>query len=134
MRRNKKIMKKIGSFLLAEMLVMTSVTGVPVKGIGSNLITAYAAEVVETGTCGYNVTYTLDNEGTLMISGTGAIITDGKFYGREDIKKVIIKDGVTEIGNNAFGGWSSLISIEIPDSVTEIGVLAFGECSSLKSI
>ena len=47
---------------------------------------------------------------------------------------VIVKDGVTEIGGNAFAGCSGLTSITIPDSVTEIGLYAFAGCSGLTSI
>ena len=46
----------------------------------------------------------------------------------------VIPDGVTEIGNMAFSGCTSLESIIIPESVTEIGIEAFYGCSSLKKI
>ena len=42
--------------------------------------------------------------------------------------KVIIPDGITEIGRFAFSGCTSLQSIEIPNSVTEIGASAFQGC------
>ena len=47
---------------------------------------------------------------------------------------VIVKDGVTEIGSEAFSGCSGLTSITLPDSVTEIGDSAFSYCSDLTSI
>ncbi len=47
---------------------------------------------------------------------------------------VVIPNGVTKIGDNAFDGCSSLENITIPDSVTEIGEYAFYNCKSLKSI
>ena len=47
---------------------------------------------------------------------------------------VVVPDGVTEIGDYAFYGCSSLSSIEIPGSVMEIGDYAFSGCSSLSSI
>ena len=53
---------------------------------------------------------------------------------REKIKKVVIENGVTNIGSYAFSGCSSLISVTIPNSVTSIGILAFYECSGLTSI
>ena len=65
----------------------------------------------------------------------GFKIEDGelkKYRGKK--RKVVIPDGVTSIGNEAFWGCSSLRSIVIPDSVTSIGWGAFAGCSSLKSI
>ena len=52
----------------------------------------------------------------------------------KSISKVIIPDGVTSIGNNAFFECTSLTSITIPDSVTSIGGAAFFKCTSLASI
>ena len=53
---------------------------------------------------------------------------------KNKLKSFIIPSFVTEIGNSAFDGCSSLESIEIPDSVTKIGNFAFSGCSSLTSI
>lgn len=50
------------------------------------------------------------------------------------IKKVVIKDGVTNIGNYAFHDCFNLTSVEIPNSVTSIGDRAFSACESLTSI
>ena len=83
-----------------------------------------------------NVKVSFDN-GTLTISGSGeitkALITDCG-YSLSEIKKVIIKKGITSIGWGAFEGCSSLSSIEIPNSVTNIESWAFEGCSSLNSI
>ncbi len=91
-----------------------------------------------TFTCGDNVNWILDN-GTLTISGTGAM-TDYSYGAtpwyskREEIQTVIIKNGVTTIGNSAFGGCSNLTSITIPTGVTSIGEMAFHSCSNLTSV
>ena len=86
-----------------------------------------------------NLTWTLYEDGTLTISGTGAM----KSYRNDDspavqkkdnVKKVVIEDGVTSIGASAFYSCKSLTSITIPDSVTSIGFTAFYACSSLTSI
>ena len=53
---------------------------------------------------------------------------------REKIKKVIIEDGVKNIGKYAFEGCSGLRSITIPNSVTNIEQYAFYNCYSLTSI
>ena len=52
----------------------------------------------------------------------------------DEIKKVVIKDGVTSIGNIAFWGCSGLTSVTIPNSVTSIGESAFYGCSGLTSV
>ena len=53
---------------------------------------------------------------------------------RDKIKKVVIKDGVTSIGEWAFAGCSGLTSVTIPNSVTNIGEFAFRSCSGLTSL
>ena len=83
-----------------------------------------------------NVKVSFDN-GTLIISGSGMLTrTSVRNCGHSlsEIKKVIIKKGITSIGNWAFYDCSSLNSIEIPNSVTSIGESAFNGCSSLNSI
>ncbi len=92
------------------------------------------------GTCGDNVTWTLDEAGVLTISGTGdmedyEVSSSVPWYGkRSSIKSVVLEEGVTSIGVYAFRTCISLESITIPDSVTSIGYRAFQYCKSLESI
>lgn len=79
------------------------------------------------------VTSALDANGTLTISGEGAIAANA-FRGRADITAVVIEEGVTTIGNYAFSGCSSLVSVTIPASVTAIGNYAFSGCTSLTTV
>ena len=102
-----------------------------------------AASIVDQGDCsadGSNVTWTLDSDGMLTISGKGGMKAwdlnqnNSPFRGNTNIKKVVIEDGVTSISNYAFPECTSLTSITIPDSVTSIGSKAFWNCTSLTSI
>lgn len=97
------------------------------------------ADIVDSGTYGRNLTWTLDSEGTLTISGQGKM-PDSYYYSlpwyskMDSIKTVCIDSGVTSIGNDALYGCTGLTSITIPDSVTSIGSAVFNKCSKLKSI
>jgi hypothetical protein len=53
---------------------------------------------------------------------------------RDGIKRAVIKDGVTHIGNAAFSYCADLTSVTLPNSVTAIGNFAFDECSGLTSV
>ena len=76
---------------------------------------------------------------TLTISGTGAMKDDDPdsmpWYGYKDqIRTVVIKDGVTTICDGAFNYCSSLKSVSIPASVTYIGFGAFESCKKLATV
>ena len=146
--------KRLLSFVLAVLMIASLLPA-----------TALAADVVKSGTCGAegdgsNLTWTLDSEGVLTISGSGdmhgydrfgapwcgrrvksAVIADGvtsigkfAFAGCEYLTSVTIPDSVTSIGGDAFWGCTSLTSVTIPDSVTSIGEGAFEDCTSLTGI
>lgn len=57
-----------------------------------------------------------------------------KENGWDKAETVVIPEGVTEIGEEAFGHCKALTTITIPDSVTSIGNSAFGNCYNLTSI
>ena len=125
-------MKKVISLFLSLAMLLSIVSVVD--------FSAYAD--VKTGSCGDNVTYSLDTEmGVLTISGTGKMndYSSGPygyspFYNNSYIKSIIIKNGVTSIGVFAFYDCTSLTNVTIPDRVTSIGSGAFSNCTSLASI
>ena len=102
---------------------------------------------VASGTCGKvnpeDVTWRLEGEERhyrLIISGTGAMADYVSFSDqpwkdyRSSIRKVVIGDGVTTIGDYAFYRCSRLTSINIPAGVTSIGSGAFSNCDGLTTV
>lgn len=89
-------------------------------------------DISASGTCGENARYTFDStSSTLTISGSGPI-ADEAFLCCYGFTNVIIEEGITEIGANAFDH-SEIKSIDIGDSVTTIGKHAFYE-TELKTL
>ena len=123
--------KRIFSFVLAVLMIASLLPA-----------TALAVDIVDSGTCGAkgsNLTWTLDSEGVLTISGSGDMhgygSSDAPWYGsRSRVKSAVIAEGVTSIGESAFENCRSLTSVTIPNSVTSIGGCAFDECWSLTSV
>lgn len=130
--------KRIISLLLALVLAATLL---PVQ--------AWGATVVDSGYCGgegdgKNLTWSLDSDGLLTISGTGEMLDfiDHNYDRistpwnsvKSSIKQVSIETGVTSIGDHAFKNCTNLTNITISDSVTSIGIRVFESCSSLKSL
>ena len=99
-----------------------------------------ASPVVASGQCGDDVTWTLTDDGTLTISGTGPMwdytLSDKPEYVSylAGIKTAVIKQGVTRIGAQAFYDYKSMTDVSISGSVTDIGEAAFMGCDSLTSV
>ncbi len=103
--------------------------------------TTFAAEfaIDKSGVCGDEnlLTWDYDQENKrLAISGTGTL-NSNYTYGSEapnEVETLIISNGVTSIGSEAFKGFGTLKSVEIANSVTTIGVSAFENCTSLETL
>ena len=106
------------------------------------------------GVCGDELRWTLDEQGTLTVTGSGAMwdytreyvdgeseFTGSPFVYECSVKKLVIGPGVTSIGAYAFhnipedwygdAGCSGLVSVSLPDSLTKIGDHAFTGCGEL---
>ena len=129
-------------------------TAIAVSETGRNLMSYKKVQFTATaaplsGNCGAqgdNVTYTLEdtdndtNYDKLTISGTGAMANYDPAQNvpwnsiKDKIKTVVIGNGVTSIGVNAFFRCVNLTTVSIPGSVTSIGEFAFGNCEKLTSV
>lgn len=110
--------------LLSALLVLVMLLSLP--GIG-----ALAASD--------ELTWSLDKKGTLTISGKGEMPdysgdTPPWVKYRDDIKAVVIEEGVTHIGAQCFQFCTNLKSVTIPSSVESIGAAAFYRCQKLETV
>lgn len=83
--------------------------------------------------CGEGLTWHIDADGILTISGSGKITASPWYSNKTQIKSVVIEDGVTGIGACAFSGCNAITSVLIPNSVTIIENNAFSGCTNLKA-
>lgn len=98
---------------------------------------------------GYGVRVERNGAGKVVkatVSGVNGKVVDGFFYNNKpgteatpidrwrDLKEVVIEEGVTEIGVDAFSVCTSLETVTLPESLQKIGEKAFSYCTSLKTI
>lgn len=98
---------------------------------------------------GYGVELVRNAEGKVVkaiVSGVNGKVVDGFFYNNtpgteatptdrwRELKEVVIEEGVTEIGVDAFSVCTSLETVTLPQSLQKIGEKAFSYCTSLKTI
>ena len=104
-------------------------------------LTPLSANAATNGTLSGNLNWELDSNGTLTITGTGAMPdwnggreTPWSGYGSNDskIKKVVIGDGITTIGNSAFENFINLETITLNDDIQSVGNNSFSNCYGLK--
>lgn len=121
--------KHILSFILVMCLICTLVP-----------MTASAAEIVHSGKIGSNISWTLDSDGLLTISGSGKMSPCDMesqipwFPYIEDITAAVVEDGITSIGPYCFNKCYWMETVSLPDSVTAIDPHAFEWCRSLTRI
>ena len=127
--------------ILVMALALTVVSGVTAPFSAELSYHSFAADAEDTddiGKLGDNVTWALDSEGNLTISGKGAIPDyidgDTPFVNNGQIKKAIIEEGITHIGNYVFSSCHNIQSVELPGSLTGIGEYVFENCTSLTNI
>ncbi len=128
-------MKKVLSFLIVLVMLI---------GMAPSL-NVFADEF--SGKCGDNLTWALDENGTLTISGTGEMYNSDsgwsfwEEYSGEDwywservVKQIIVEEGVTTIGSFAFSNLVKVTQITFPDSIININPHSLQGLDSLLEI
>ena len=96
-------------------------------------------EETASGSCGEALTWSLNSAGDLTVSGTGDM-ADFAATGapwaeyRDQIKLVIVGQGVTSIGSSAFQDCKKLETVSLPGSLTALGKAAFLRCGELTNV
>lgn len=92
-------------------------------------------------TCGSDIAWTLSDDGVLTVTGAGSMYNysysglDTPWYSISDqIRSVIVKEGITSLGDNAFSWCSNLLTVQLPESLTSVGECTFSYCSRLASV
>ncbi|MCD7772720.1 MAG: leucine-rich repeat protein [Ruminococcus sp.] len=87
------------------------------------------------GTCGDNATWTLTDDGLLTISGTGSA---NDYTGFDpyytSILNIVVEEGITDIDNSLFWGYSNVKTVSLPSTLTSLGTQIFYNCTSLEYI
>ena len=140
-------MRKTISLILSVLMILSSfsiITTISAKE--TNVTSIGAANSGTTGDCQW--TFDTDTE-TLTIYGGKKMENYYYNVGTPDelietnipwsdyfsnIKRIVIKDGVTYIGRYSFLNCENLESVSIPSSVTNIGKYAFKNCSNIKDV
>ena len=125
--------------LALTMTLSTLATGaLAVQQTDQAASTAVTTMAVKTsGKCGKNVKWSYDKKTkTVTISGKGAMANYGGMntyappWSDLDVRKAVIKKGVTTIGDKAFAHCENLQSVTIPEGVTSLGIEIFFDSST----
>lgn len=142
-------MKKTAGFLIAAAVLFQLI-----------YFPASASTKTVSGICGTAAAFTIDENGTLTITGTGKIdkfFSDDKEIEYKKIKQIIISEGITELGKNCFcylenvtlvkfpvslqiigedamHGMESLTEIQFPSELSQIGESAFYNCHKITEL
>ena len=134
-------MKKWLSVILSIVMLSTV--------LGSGASFAFAATAATSGSCGDNIKYNIDTgTGVLTLTGSGATnnysnmnVNFGSsikrcpwYNSRDSIKRVVISEGVTVLGNYLFFEMTSVQTVILPSTVTGVNRYAFAGCTALSTV
>ncbi len=86
-------------------------------------------DIVETGEIGEDIYYVLYSNGRLLLRGTGATydydLGESPFWENENIKSLVVSEGITAIGDSVFERCSNMATVSFPNTLESIGKRAF---------
>jgi|GEM_PF-1660689 len=126
-KRSKSAAARRAAAVAAAVGMTLAMSCVPSGPVGQPLL-GITAGAESSGICGDDLSWKLDNEGTLTVIGTGAMYDQPETRWkplRNSITAIVIESGVTSIGDYAFEGLTNVKSISLPDTLTAIGDEAF---------
>lgn len=88
------------------------------------------------GVCGDNARWNYSEDGTLTITGSGALydyVEGMAFWLSREVQKLIVDDGITSIGANCFKDYENLQTVTIPASV-KVNESAFDGCKAITEL
>ena len=95
------------------------------------------------GQCGDNAYFAVDRDRNLTIAGEGATYSETEVdnmgiviwdYWTDGFDTVIVEEGITTLGGNAFYDMDNIKSVTLPDSLTHFNDFAFYSCDGLTEI
>lgn len=129
--------------LFTAFAVMTTITAradIISEAAASNT-TSSASSGSLSDSLGGNVKWSYDPSTHIMaVSGTGVMGVEDPFVDAlraaysDEVKKVVVEEGVTELNSRLFEGYTELEEVVLPESLETIGDYVFSECTALKSI
>ena len=82
-----------------------------------------------------NIHYSLSDNDTLTISGTGIVSDQQELYKyKENTKHLIIEEGITDLQNVNLWGFTKMETVKLPNTITAIHDNLFMSCHSLKKV
>ena len=97
------------------------------------------SEIIDSGTCGQNINWTLQSDGLLSISGVGKMSTYASTaYPWKNYSNIItvisMDEGITSISDYSFSDLINVVNVNLPKSLENIGRSSFSGCVSLYNV
>ncbi len=124
-------MKRTNRMLALLLAVLMLLTSLPF---------AFAEGETPSDVCGEHAKWSLSPEGVFTVSGSGEMTNYRKAEDvpwtsmREQIRSLVLSEGITSVGDKAFYGCSNLESASLPTTLKRIGEMSFNDCVAMEEL